>query len=364
MNNESKGKVAIFTLPFTWNYGGILQAHALSTFIEQSGYTPIVFSHRKRRKNFVFNYLVEIKWYLLRVLGWLKLYGLHRLIAVEKFKQTRLSKVYDAPFSRARLLNVLRREGVDTLLVGSDQVWRKEAIPDLDHYFLNVSKDRDEFKKVTYACSMGHSRWDYPESETKKIRSYISDIKISVREIDTVKTFSDTFDVEARLDLDPTLLLGTQSYEKCATVPKEKNYIFTYILDESSEKINFIASIQNEMNLTLLDFLSLPKQRQKVEDWLGCFMNSKFVVTDSYHGMIFSIIFRKPFVVIGNPKRGMSRFTSFLSKLELDDRLMCTNLSEVEFKKINEINWRQVEKKISGMRRDSSNYLLEALSND
>ncbi len=109
---------------------------------------------------------------------------------------------------------------------------------------------------------------------------------------------------------------------------------FTYILDKSDEKQRIIKRICQKHYFKL--FNVMPKNKfsevgpkhiedcimPPVEQWLDGFNKAKFVVTDSFHGCVFSIIFRKPFIAIGNASRGMARFESLLRMFKLEDRLI------------------------------------------
>ena len=121
--------------------------------------------------------------------------------------------------------------------------------------------------------------------------------------------------------------------------------LLTYILDENNEKkelINFVKEslkINSVNNLKGFNSLNITFS---VPEWLASFLNADFVVTDSFHGMVFSIIFEKDFIVIGNKERGLNRFISLLSLLGLENRLVynitqMTNerLKKIDFKKIN-----------------------------
>ena len=95
--------------------------------------------------------------------------------------------------------------------------------------------------------------------------------------------------------------------------------------------------------------------------WLNAFLKAKYVVCDSFHGMVFSIIFNKPFIVLKNRNRGMTRFLSLLNRLNLQDRLI-EETSEDYINIIDTpIDWKKVNELITQMREVSINYLKKAL---
>ena len=96
----------------------------------------------------------------------------------------------------------------------------------------------------------------------------------------------------------------------------------------------------------------------KIEEWLRNFYDSSFIVTDSFHGTVFSIIFNKPFVVFANTKRGNSRIESLLSRLGLEGRLVSDN----NYMFIDtHIDWQDVNRRLEDWKKESLDYLLSSL---
>jgi len=104
-------------------------------------------------------------------------------------------------------------------------------------------------------------------------------------------------------------------------------------------------------------------QLPSIEKWLRGIYDSKMVITDSFHGMVFCIIFNKPFWVIINKDRGAERFESLLSFLHLENR-MITNESDFDFRYNEDINWQNVNNVIEKMKIESINFLKEALTDE
>ncbi len=147
----------------------------------------------------------------------------------------------------------------------------------------------------------------------------------------------------------------------------------TYILDSANKKNELIQNCANSHNLTpftcrqklyfhdanqdnISDCIAPP-----IEQWLDSFRQAKFVITDSYHGTIFSIIFNKPFIAIANFKRGTSRFESLLKSLNLEDRLVLKiNKKSLELLD-KKIDYDVINNKLKELKSDSLNYLLSSL---
>src|SRR5690606_32018500 len=118
-----------------------------------------------------------------------------------------------------------------------------------------------------------------------------------------------------------------EDYSELINQPKTNKELYTYVLDETSERINFIERCSNKLKMksyskkSKYDIYSTKSSNIKdfiippLEEWLQGFRDAEFVITDSFHGTVFSIINKKPFISILNKERGASRFESILSKL-------------------------------------------------
>ena len=165
--------------------------------------------------------------------------------------------------------------------------------------------------------------------------------------------------------LDPTMLLDKEDYMGLVEnekEPKSKGSLFTYILDRSEEKQLLIDEVASELNLC--PFTSMPKHTMDVyppvTQWLRAFMDAKFVVCDSFHGAVFSIIFNKPFLIIGNKERGMTRFNSLLDTFDLRSR-MADNVSDVHSIVNVSIDWEKVNRIRAEMKTYSFEFLKSSL---
>ena len=232
--------------------------------------------------------------------------------------------------------------------MGSDQVWRPLYSPCITNYFLDFLSTDDKVKKVAYAASFGVDDWEFTEEETIVCRDLLKSFDgVSVREDSAVDLCAKYLDREDALHvLDPTMLLEKEDYihlvEK-ENEPKSEGNLFCYVLDKSEEKDKIINAIAGEINAA--PFTRMPKcpktyenLKNRLEDcvfptvtsWLRAFMDADMVVTDSFHGCVFSIIFNKPFWVIGNKGRGMARFNSLLSLYGLQNRLINSDCKPID----------------------------------
>src|SRR5690606_23817598 len=236
--------------------------------------------------------------------------------------------------SNKKLSDYFSKNNFNAVIVGSDQTWRPKYSPDIYNFYLDFLEDNPTIKKLAYASSFGTSEWEYTEEQTQRVSELAKQFHaISVREAAGVDLCREKLGVEAVHLFDPTLLLTAEDYSELINQPKANKELFTYVLDESKEKQDFIQSIGKHLHLKQhtnqakkfdvdvkrpLEELIMPP----LEGWLQGFSDAGFVITDSFHGTVFSIINKKPFIALVNAERGASRFESILSKLGLEERMI------------------------------------------
>lgn len=351
-------KIAILTLPLHTNYGGILQAYALQTILERMGH-KVRFLTRPHRYNYSY-YII----YPLAVCKRLfKRFVLGKKVSIT-MNPYQLIRQHTNRFIRRNIHHYYKNVwGVDiasrfdAIIVGSDQVWRPMYYQQMynrpiQEAFFSFLYDAD-IKRVAYAASFGVDYLEYTEEQRKLCSSLLKKFNaVSVRESSGVKLCQEYFDNKAVLVLDPTLLLSANDYRiliKTSKTHPTKGNMLVYMLDRTKEKEAFVERIAQEKGLTPfwmnsdIDDDTLPlEQRIKmpVEQWLRSFDDAEFVLTDSFHGCVFSIIFRKQFLAIGNKERGLSRFLSLLTLFSLRNRLILSpdeyksNLSSIDYDKV------------------------------
>lgn len=356
-------KVAILTLPLHHNFGGNLQVYALSNVLKDLGYNPDVINIKNKSYDFFSlstNYVKQIIKIILgkKSVNFIllesekkKLYRNHKKFIEEKLN---LTKQIDKDFPLSKMIS---ENSYHAVIVGSDQVWRKDYTPNIYNYFLDFV-DNSNIRKISYAASFGLSEWQYDIETTKQLKKLAKEFDyISVRESDAVDLCKQYLEVDSENVLDPTLLLSKEKYLALAEQfeSKSNNKLFTYILDSDSFKDILIRKISEEKKLEIctIELFKIKKTpilfgiedlvTPHIETWLANFRDAEFIVTDSFHGMVFSIIFNKQFLVFVNQDRGASRFYSLLNFLGLEDRLIVSNsfdisnLAKIDYSKINEL---------------------------
>ena len=333
-------KTAVITLPLHTNYGGILQAYALKFVLEGMGHeavvvdrkdkmplpvwykAPFVYASRALKKMLKPGAGVEV----LRELNYRKTLPL-RAVNTQRFINQ-----YIAPLVVSSYKDIRQGE-YDAFVVGSDQVWRPRYFVNIEDAFLAFAKDW-KVKRVAYAASFGTEELEYKYEELQACSGLLEMFDaVSVREDAGVRICEEWFGYEgAEHVLDPVMLLNAEVYrtlaQKSETHPCTGK-VMTYILDPSREKdcvVDFVARITGKaVEKFFVDDSSRPLAERvapPVEQWLASFCDADFVVTDSFHGCVLSVLLHKPFVAVGNSLRGMSRMSSLLTMFGLDGRLV------------------------------------------
>lgn len=375
-------KIGILTQPLHQNYGGLLQAYALQLTLKRMGYNPVIVdrhhsivpewrkiaSHIKTVAYKLFGKKREFIYWPTR--SEYETIAQHTNYFIDKYIQPKSKRLH----SRKEFNNYIQSQKFDVFIVGSDQVWRPCYSPHLPTYFLDFLKENKEVRKIAYAASFGVDNWEYTDEQTLMAKQLapLFDV-ISVREDSGVELCRRYLGVKAEHVLDPTMLLNKQDYLDLILAEKEPlspGNLFTYILDPSEEKQATIEQIAQEKELipfsvqAKLNTRTRKNCKERIEDlvvppvtkWLRGFYDAEFVITDSFHGCVFSIIFNKPFIAIGNQERGIARFNSLLSLYGLKKQLNSSsvkNISPAEWTKINELKFE--------MEKSSLNFLKENL---
>lgn len=197
---------------------------------------------------------------------------------------------------------------------------------------------------------------------------------ISVREMSGMKLCQEHLGVEAVHVVDPTLLLDAEEYTRLIgkDIPASHGNMMCYVLDRNAEKDTMIDDIARKKqlrpfhsnartedhNATLEERIQPP-----VEQWLQGFRDAEFIVTDSFHACIFSMLYKKPFIAIGNKSRGMTRFESLLRMFGLEERMV---LSYDDYKQREEVLLRPIDygsvfRILEEKRSEAIDFLQEAL---
>lgn len=369
-------KIGVITLtPHTTNYGCLLQSFALQKVLKEMGndVCEIVLSDRISTSRQVLMPLIIIKRIAMNLMG-RKVQIFHEYIErnegpvirkfTEKFVDNYLTiREYDRYSS-------INQSDYDAYVVGSDQVWRPMYSRLIKDKFLEFTKGWDVLR-ISYAASFGTDEWEYSDSLTRECATLLKKFTaVSVREKSGIQLCREHFGVDAKLVLDPTLLLDVDEYIKLfetAGISRSIGNLHYYILDETPDKMTLVQKVAKEKHLIPFKINAYEKRKghkladriqPPVEKWLRAFNDAEFVVTDSFHGCVFSILFNKQFVVYGNKNRGMSRYMSLLGIFGLENRLI-TNSNE--YNNMPSIDYKIVNSKLQKLKEESLCFLRQAL---
>lgn len=324
-------RIAILTQPLHINYGGLLQNYALQTALKKIGHEPVTLDPTP---------YVHTDWtFPLRVIKrviWKFIFHQHTGGLFWEYKKNRRIRLIETNtevfmkknicFKRYRNITEIDLSAFDAFIVGSDQVWRpKYNRGRLDEMFLDFTKGI-KVRRIAYAASFGTDVWEYTEEETTNCKELIKLFhSVSVREKSGISLCRDYLGKDTCCLLDPTLLLEKEDYLKLVDSKPSEGNLMVYVLDKNEDMDRLVNIVVESRHLKPF-FPNVRKGSNypvpPVEDWIKGFRDAEFVITDSFHGCLFSIIFNKPFVVIGNKERGYSRFENILSMLHLEDRLI------------------------------------------
>lgn len=283
---------------FWWcdDHGAVLTAFALQQFLKREGYSSELLKCWKDYDD------------KKRECGISELFEKHYLKV-----STKIYRTYDDIFEESN--NSQLNKDYVGFITGSDQVFRPEYVP--DSWYLTFVNGKG---KVAVAASFGIDEFmcDNPERFERISNSLKVFDFISIREESGVELCKNLFNVDAFHLLDPVFLIDKKIYESIiykSKLKKELEYIFCYIRDLTQNIEEMINRIRIQCNCSVI----WCSEKMSIEDFLFHVRNCKCIITDSYHGMCFSIIFSKDFLCIRNTMRGKARFDSLQKQLKLSN---------------------------------------------
>ena len=372
-------RIAIITLPLHGNYGGILQNYALQTVLKRMGHTveTVAFPRELKQplwrkslaygkrfiKKFVFRKNVHIfyeQWY--NATQPLLLRNVWKFVDNQIVTRTvsRFTNIHEGDY--------------DAFVVGSDQIWRPiYSYKPITDAYLSFAKDWKDVRRIAYAISFGTAEWEYTPGQTAQCAALVRLFDgVSVREDSAVKLCKEHLHCEAVHVLDPTLLLSAEDYVALFSdklSEPSRGQLLTYILDETPEKNHIVQKLAGHYhyqpyraNSRFEDGDAPLEERVQpsVEQWLKDFYDAKFVVTDSFHATVFSILFGKPFIVIANKARGLSRIESLLKMFGLEKHIVYGE-AELDVSLDYALNRQQLQARLQTWREESLGFLRNSL---
>lgn len=361
-------KIGLMTWFTYHNYGTLLQCKAMLSLIEKLGYSVELINYNPRP-----NYKT-IKYSLFRKgINYTKRKIVNKSTNSLILEQKNMDKYIEnypktTEVNTEPQLDALNDE-FDAFVCGSDQIWLSSAFD--ENYFLSFVQDSN--KKISYAPSLGTTTISNEVIKNKMQKLISSFGYLSVREQQGADAIKELTNREAKVVLDPTLLLDHKDWKKEMTEINDFNYIAAYFLGDNKDYVEICNKIAKKLNKKLLFIPNKPKDLLNPnttkndigpKEFLSIIDRADLVLTDSFHGMIFSINFKKDFIAFkrfkDNTLSQNSRIINILTKLELMDHLYEDNI-EITLKNSLNTDYSVVHDKLNILKKDSINFLANAL---
>lgn len=358
-------KIALLNLPIDLNYGGNIQRYALCNVLTKLGHEVEhiqLIEPRQIDLPLYKRYFVYIKRLLFTVIGVKTKPLLFESQQKQGFKNfmdfyNKYVPHTSEVFVKYEDFVAYNWDSYKAFIVGSDQVWRSDMTKSvgLKSFFFSFIGERN-VKRIAYAVSFGKSSADI--DNTAEIGSlYCKFDAVSVREKDGLEILNKNgFQKPSPvLVLDPSFLLEKVDYirlleKENLNTPFNEQYLLTYFINEELYDETVVYKISKERNIKVINMSMNSAYEIPIPLWIKYFMYANYIVTDSYHGFVFSLIFNKPVKVICNIHGGTSRFKSLQESFGIKD-LDC-------------IDWDSVNKQISYFREFSLDFLMKFLNNN
>lgn len=339
------------------NYGSELTYYALYSVLKQMGLSVLLISWPK-----------ESHW---------KPYDKPQLFSKNPYQDYEI-----APLVQTRYDLRQYSDKCKTFVLGSDQLLNNNLYHWFDK-FMQLDWVTSNKRKIAYAASFGCDYIWGSDEDRAELAHFLQKFDFfSMREKSGVTLAKEHYGVSAEWVVDPVFLQPSSFYENIAQQAQtpEANYLFTYILDISKEKEDVLLEYANHLSLVPYAALDADQEHNNglrewglntvhnlcVEEWLAYIKNCEFMVTDSFHGMCFAILFHKPFIAISNSRRGKARFVSILCELGLESRLVNSEqeLRERLQMKDSLIDYEKVDRCIQKLAQRSIVWLQRSIRND
>ena len=342
-------KIALLTIHAADNYGATLQAYATQRKLEELGHdVEIIDLH-------IDNPYSKAKGMLL--------YPKH--LKFEKFRKRHYHHLTRKYSSLEDLQN--NPPQADCYMVGSDQTWNPVITRgQAKAFFLDFGDE--SAMRVSYAASFGMQQWEDTEwmkaHEAARLIGRIQ--KLSVRETDGIDILKRDLHITHAIQVvDPVLLFD--NYLELVGEEKEGNDLILYKLSNSEAFYQKAKIIASKLGVTPRSIGSIRKIKgvkcgypEGVEEWIRRIAGAKYVMTDSFHGMIFSILYQRQFILYARTPKLISRMVSILSLLGIADRIVPGDASagEIKTKLLEPIDYQTVHERLVELRKSSVDFLM------
>ena len=350
--------IGLFGLWYGGNYGGFLTYWALYKFLEKNSYSVVLIDNCEMINQVYINSAHSL------MTKFCYKYGLNYTNSIK---------------TEEELYNL--NKNVNSFIVGSDQIWNYNLTT--TSYFNYLLDFVHSYKnKIAYASSFGSDKSNVPRELRPKVSYYLNNFDgISVREGSGIDVLNNEFSYSEGVHLLDPVFFDSSLYDELienSSVKVDNSYVFSYILDPelykeeilryAEQKLNMPPVITVDINPKIHDyrmsqFSYFTPTDAAIEDWLKYIKHCNFVITDSFHGMCFAILYKKNFIAIANKMRGEARFKSLLTKLGLSERLIYSYDDLVNNENLFEpIDYESVFRLLDAEKDKSISWLFEKLN--
>ena len=360
-------RVGILTFHRADNYGAVLQALALQEAINQLGAEGLIvdyYPHYMRISNYMIS-TQTVGMFLRSVRNFPSKYKRH--CAFNKFRKNWLN-IIGNNLDNFQIESV--SDMVDMLALGSDQIWNPNITNGVDPVYYGKIGEKS-MKAFSYAASVGVSA--LTDDEKNIISKYASDLnRISVRELEVLELLKLP---NGTVVCDPVLLHANDFWRnklKLSTI--HEKYILIYALTGYKETYDMARLLEKETGLRVIEIRNTMSYKKEIpgekilrsispEEFVELFDNATYVITDSFHGTAFSIIFEKDVFVIPNKEKG-GRMISLMNQLKLTNRII-DSPDKVSINTINQsVDMNYMKRKRDELRLKSLEFLRDSIVGD
>lgn len=319
-------KIGILTFHRANNHGAVLQCYALQTYIASLGLDVEVIDYRQpaiERTYNTFNLKMLCRKVLhpIDFLRYIKNFP-NRIMRNYRFKKFRNNSLHLSPVYTGKGMLYY-----DIVFHGSDQIWNPKLTGGkLDRVYLGFYRQKDHGKKIAYAVSFEDKC--ISEDEATAYNEGMKNFEvISLREPSLGKILSPLTEKKIHFVVDPTLLLQRTHYDKIAEDIDEKDkYVLVYAVGPKSLALKIAHRVANERNLKVID---ISNKNITPYMFVGYFKHASFVVSVSFHGTVFSLLYNKSFYTVATGKTSDVRYYDLLEGLRLKSRCVTCMPNEI-----------------------------------
>lgn len=366
-------KIATITFHASYNHGSNLQAYALQEYIKKLCNNNCQYNIINLRTNIqkdLYKTCFEKKGIKNRIKSIINVDEKENLFKrEEKFEsfinnKLQITKEYNS-------IEQIKKDGLlfDYYISGSDQLWNLQAT---DFDWANYLEFVEKGKRVSYAASFGPTKPIWKNEEKERIKKDLSLYDcLSVREQGSFENVKKLIDVEPEINIDPTMLLKKDEWMKIIDVKPliNKDYIFLYNLKGEKEIIKIAKEVSKITKMPIIVtqrtiiseiFYGFEKKFDAGPlEFLNLILNAKLVLSSSFHGTVFSILFNKPFYAINGAND--FRISTLLEKMNLKNRTIEIDNIKEKCRKIYDIEFKNANALLNAEREKSEIYLKKAL---